>query len=149
MEKGSMTVCFRGILIGLAVSMIGQAVASPLEGCPELSKLAANLRSLRDKDWREISGPRLLEIWPMDIEGTECEADGACAVVTNQERIIRDVLQCGEVFHFEITTDAAGKPKDHLHRITVRYSAPTRADVVSAAKAFATGVGLFAKDTET
>jgi hypothetical protein len=144
-----MTLCLRTTCIWLTIQVAGQTVATPLEGCPDPARVAAHLRILRDKDWGEISAAQLVEIWPMNIAGTECEAGVVCAVITNEERVIKNVLQCGEIFHFEIKRDAAGKPKDQLHRITVRYSAATRADVVSAAKAFSAGAGLAAKDTET
>jgi hypothetical protein len=130
---------------GLQIESPAQNLSGRLEGCEDPKKMAASLRMLRDGDWRGMSFTRLQEIWPASLKGLNCD-EKVCSAVGHDGRVIDNVLQCGEVFDFEIGRAEGGAVDEHLYHITIHYTARTRDQTISAARGLSSALGLTSGD---
>jgi hypothetical protein len=133
------------LVVVIILSAVGPgfaAASSRLEGCEDPSAIASGLRELEGKDWRAISLPVLQKMWPTEVRALDCHDGEYCTSGWSQDRIIRGVCECCELFNFSALPSDGRSVAEQLDNIVIHYSASTRAEVVTGARAFAAALGM-------
>lgn len=136
------------VLLTISLPACGQSAKGSLEGCEDPAVVSVALANLHRYNWQSVSLDQLRSIWPVDIDGQECDP-GGCRSVWCKDRIISGHCQCCASFSFRIQ-GTKDKPRTvWLDNMVINYSSSGRAEVVAAAKMFARALGLGTSELET
>jgi hypothetical protein len=135
-----------GVLV-LAIRLAGQTGGMRLEGCLDPAVLAKALAAINQMSWRGVSIERAREVWPTELTGffdpsLRSDLSKGLTSTWSDGRVIGGYKQCGEELTFATDRKRNGSATKRLDAIQIDYSARTREQVVTAARAFARAIEL-------
>ena len=127
-------------ILALPIGLSGQTSGRGIKGCLDPAPVAKTLAEIGQMRWRDLSVERAREIWPTKL--SDYESRERLTSIRSEGRVISDHRVCGEYLAFTVDRKENGSATERLRSIDIWYSAPTRKELVTVARAFARATGL-------